>query len=113
MKTITNKECAGALDEKGKCLTYAQMGVNCLQSPDINHNGQNAGFTPEEMRARIRVQDILEKGGKTIELEDADATKLLQCIKATKWVRVDKDILQFIDDMEAELNKVEEKPKKS
>ena len=62
------------------------------------------------MTKRIKIQGIIDKGGKTIELEDADVAKLLECINATKWTRLDKDILQFVEDMKADLTKTDKIP---
>jgi hypothetical protein len=103
MKTLTNKTCEGIKNEKGESLKYAEVGVICLQF--IDQSQGQSGFTPAEMAARIRVQNKLEEGGESIKLEDTDAEKLNQCIQATKWMKLDKSILDFLDETRDELTK--------
>lgn len=55
------------------------------------------GFTPTEMRSRIRVLDALEAADEWLALEDADATVLKNCVNASKWQVIHVGILAFTD----------------
>lgn len=76
-------------------VTYKVLLQNCLnQVPQ-------AGFTPEEMRKRIKVLDVLEKAEGTLELEDADSEVLKACVKEMKWALLNKDVLALCDEVSA------------
>lgn len=60
-----------------------------------------AGFTPDEMRKRIKVLDVLEKSEGTLELEDADSEVLKACVKEMKWALLNKDVLALCDEVSA------------
>jgi len=51
------------------------------------------------MRSRIKIQDVLEKAevDSLINLEDSYYVKMLECVKAARWVKLDKEILSMIE----------------
>lgn len=103
MKTLINLTVEGLKDEKGKSLDYAGAIKVCLQTPPLNNMGQPSGYTPEIMRDRINIQDKIDCANDKIELEDAEARTVVACVKETKWTKLDKSILKFIDDVEEQL----------
>lgn len=111
MKTLTNKPLKNLKDADGNPSAYAELAKVCLQTKPKDHRGVDVGFDPEEMGKRIRIQNILEKGKreKTIELEDADAEKLLKCMEETKWRALDPEIYQFTQDLKEELGEKKKK----
>lgn len=69
-------------------------------------NKTTAGLTIEDIRARLRVIDALEKcKGKVLLLEDADHATLQDAIKKMDgaWGVVSPEIVQFADDVAAAL----------
>jgi hypothetical protein len=89
MKKFENKTTELRAEEKN--LTY-----NDLIRYVVNQLPQG-GFTPEEMRSRMRILDALNDDSKEIELEDADASLLKTLIKSSKWMTIHQDILDFED----------------
>lgn len=77
-------------DEAGGQPTSALVGYCIGQVPA-------GGFTPAEMRSRIRVIDALEAAGDVLTLEDADAAVLKTCVNAAKWQVIHVGILAFVD----------------
>lgn len=68
-------------------------------------NRPQAGFSIQEMRSRLRIQDAVEKvESDVLHLEDQDAEKLQECVKAMTWGLLHKDIVQFCDDIEGMKN---------
>lgn len=68
---------------------------NCLNAPP------QGGLTPEDMRKRIKVLDVLEASTDTLELEDADAETLKACVGEMRWTLINKDILHLCDAVKA------------
>lgn len=60
------------------------------------NNVPNEGFTVDEMRKRIRILDSMDKQG-DMEFEDADFEIVKQCVNEQRWIKLDKDILTFVD----------------
>lgn len=58
------------------------------------------GFSPEEIRKRLRVIDALDKSNEVFELEDADVETLKRCVKEMKWGVMHKNIVEFNDDVQ-------------
>jgi len=99
MKTLQNKVLEDIKDGAGKPQTYAVLAKACLQEPPKNNSGQSIGFSPDEMRSRNRIQDVLDISKDKIELEDADAAKLKQCVEKMSWAKMDKCLVTFTDDV--------------
>ena len=58
------------------------------------------GFTDiEDMRKRTKILDKLDKANGSLELEDAEANTLQECVKTMKWTILDASIVQFVDDV--------------
>ena len=82
-------------DETGKTVafTYFDLAKMCL------NKSPREGFTVQEMKARLRVMDVMEKGKSSgfALLEDADAEKLRQCVEGFLWGAMDKGVVEFVD----------------
>ena len=82
-------------DETGKLIgfSYLDLAKMCL------NKAPREGFTVQEMKARLRVMDVLEKGKSSgfALLEDADAEKLKQCVEGFLWGAMDKAVVEFVD----------------
>lgn len=63
----------------------------------INNVPKGNGLTPIDMRKRIRILDMLGKSNAALELEDADAAVLCDCVDQMRWGIVDRGILSFCD----------------
>jgi len=85
MKTLENRETALDKDKDEK-MTYFDLFKVVLEN-----KGQD-GFTIQEMRKRLRVMEILEKGTENAEMEDDDFETLKACWDAMKWGIVSKDV---------------------
>lgn len=57
------------------------------------------GFDFAEIRARQRIFDVVEKtkDGGEIVLEDADYNKLVECVKASRWIEPSKHLITFAE----------------
>jgi hypothetical protein len=81
-------------DESGETtfMTYADLIKICLNNPPKN------GWTTDEMRKRIKIEDKLEdlKAEDDISLEDAEFDKVVECSKVP-WQFKHKDIIAFED----------------
>ena len=58
-----------------------------------------AGASIDEVRQSIRVLDALEVANGTLELEDADYRHMLDKLKAQPWGKIDRRVVQFVDDV--------------
>ncbi len=94
MKSIEMKELSFIVEE-GKKGSYANLVKAVVNTPPKD------GFTADEMRSRMRILDCLEKANGILELEDSDTKKFKQCTKDMKWAMMNKEIVQFCDDVEA------------
>jgi len=76
-------------------MTYLDLAKICLNAPP------ERGFTPDEMRARMRVLDALDaaqgQDAGCLILEDADAVKLQSCVQAMRWPRMHRQLVEFLD----------------
>jgi hypothetical protein len=93
MKKITLKELPG--DTTSETFKYSVILEEAIRRP-LN---PQAGLTIEEMRQSIRVLDALESANGVLELEDADYQHLRSKLDAMQWVRVDRRIIQLVDDV--------------
>ncbi len=87
MKTVENRK----LSIQGGIEKYSDLITICMRNPP------QGGYDVEEMRKRIKVMDTLDKGGKTLEFEDADFECVKQCVKNMRWASIHKEILEFVD----------------
>lgn len=91
MKTLENKkiEIPGIENYAGMVKSVA------------NYVPPNTGVGPAEMRERLRLVDVAEKAGETIEFEDSDAETLKRIENTVKWNIVHPDIAKFSEDVQA------------
>ncbi len=76
-------------------LDYKDLIEICL---DVLPQG---GFTPSDIRERNRIQNALDKAGKTkVDFEDADWDSLKKIVKASRWNIRDKEIFEFLEKFE-------------
>lgn len=95
MKTFINtKTGITKTDDRGNKVNIGFAGIAnmALNSPP------QGGWSTDEMRKRIKVMDKLENAeiGDSIELEDAEFEKILECSQI-KWKFFHKDIIAFED----------------
>lgn len=98
MKTLKNKETKIVDDaSKGdgaKKLMYIDLITVC-----VNQIPQG-GFTPSEMKARMRLLDQISGVKEEIALEDSDVNKLKEIVASSRWTAMHPDLVQFITDVE-------------
>ena len=104
MKTFLNKKTEiTQIDDKEKKtnLGYADLAAIALNT------APQGGWTPDDMRKRIKVMSKLEKQklGAKIKLEDAEFNTLFDN-KDVRWKFMHKDVVSF-DDYLIELSKEE------
>jgi hypothetical protein len=95
MKILANKTTELNGDVVGKKARYADLIVMVLNQPP------QGGFSPDEMRKRFRIDDVLKGGGDEFRFEDADAKVLQACAKSMKWGHRHRDFVAFADDVAA------------
>jgi hypothetical protein len=57
------------------------------------------GASIDELRKSVRVLEVLEKSNGEVHLEDADYDHLLEKVRSAKYLIINKEVLQFIDDI--------------
>ena len=87
MKTVENKK----LTISGNIEKYSDLILACLKNPP------QGGYDVTEMRKRIKAMDIIEKGGETLEFEDADFDCIKRCVNSMRWGSVHREIIEFVD----------------
>lgn len=80
----------------GSKHTYASLCRTALGTLPI---GQ--GCTVAQMRTRIKLLDTLELAGDTIEMSKEEATEMLSILNNFQWAVVDRQIIEFVDAVEA------------
>ena len=85
MKTIENKKT----NVPGSVEKYSDLIMHCVKNPP------KGGYDISEMRRRIRVMDVTEKGGEILEFEDADFDCVKKCVKNMRWGFVHQEIINF------------------
>lgn len=75
-------------------LHYRDLIKMCLDNPP------QGGFAMKDMKDRYRIEKLLEGGGVTLELEDADAVNLKALVTSMRWGARHVDILTFCDAIE-------------
>lgn len=58
-------------------------------------NDMPQGGKIDEVRARLRVLDAVDRANGVLTLEDADAKTLQRCVAEMKWAKVRPDIVAF------------------
>lgn len=97
MKKLCNGK-ANLIGEKA-LVPYFRMAIECLEAQPTN------GFTIKEMARRMRVIEQLDiaKEEDVVELEDADAACLLECIESMRWAMCKRDIVTFVEQARKQL----------
>ena len=99
MKSFTNHQTSITAPIAGtdelKEMTYANLAQIVLNIPP------QAGWTKDEMKIRIKIEDKLDKAevDQEVELEDAEMEKLVEC-SAAPWQFKHKDLVKYMDDLE-------------
>lgn len=65
------------------------------------NNAPEKGLTTTDMRRRIRILDRIESANGTLDLEDADAAILQECVGQMRWKFFDRGIVKFCDAIES------------
>ena len=87
MKTVENKK----LNVPGDIEKYSDVIMLCVKNPPKD------GYDVTEMRKRIKVMDIIDKGGETLEFEDADFDCVKKCVNGMRWGSAHREIIEFVD----------------
>ena len=112
MRTVQNKKLKAMSEAVKVEKLYSHLIIAAMNEPVAGQGGAPSGFSPEEMRERINIIDKIEnaKLDDEVDFEDAEFIKLQACVARVKWLKVDKEILEFTDYIK-DLGKKEE-PKK-
>lgn len=99
MKTFENR--ATSLPLGGESLAH----YSDLALIAVNYDDKKQGFTAEEVHDRVRIISILKAATalQQVQLEDADAKKLLACINVTRWSQPHPDVDEFVTYMRQSL----------
>lgn len=95
MKKLELKKVDFFKNEEGESVNYSALIRVCL------NNVPEGGYTVQEMRDRMDILNKAEKANGSLDLEDSETKKLKSCVKAMKWSLMNKEIVQFCDDVEA------------
>ena len=98
MKTFKNQQTEinmKEVDGSEKKMTYADLSNLTLNIPP------QGGWTKDEMKIRFKIEAKIEnlKVDETVELEDAEFAKLVQCSNQP-WQFKHKDLLRYMEDLE-------------
>jgi hypothetical protein len=94
MKTIQNKTTT-ILKSEDVMATYADLFVILLNKP------LQKMVTISDMRRDLKLLDLLEAAGETIEVSDEDFKHLVELVKTSEWALKHLDILEFVDYIES------------
>lgn len=99
MKTFLNK-VTGIPNDDGSKMMFSELIIACL-----NYKGDNRGFTPEEILARLPLVKKMKeaKPEEVVELENAEAQKVLNCVNEMLWAILHEDIGAFTEAIREEL----------
>lgn len=103
MKALENRQTEILLKPDAPPARYADLVRLCIDNPPKD------GFTPDQMRKRLRVLDALDGVDGTIEFEDSDADTVKDCVSTMRWARMDRELLEFTDAVEG-MKQVPTKP---
>jgi len=105
MKVIENKKVLEPKDgERGSATLYSELMIHCINA------GTKEGILISEMRAKLKVVELLEdsRDRDVIELEDADHEVVLEAVKTMKWAVIHRDIVEFAEAVEEATDKASE-----
>ncbi len=115
MKVIQNKKTdMNIVDINNKPMpnaTYFNILTMMVNNPPTNPQGVPLGFSLPEMRLRDKLLTKIESGKQTIELEDAEFNKLMECHDAFTWRVIHKGCMELGDYLEGVKQGKEEKKK--
>lgn len=90
---MTDLPSSKSPEEKASYRELISLALNTPADPQ-------RGMPVDEIRERIKILDKLDScTGDVLELEDAEASKLNQCVQHMHWAALHKDILTFTDDV--------------
>ena len=78
-------------------ITYKELIEGALNYVPANDFGQSLGVPVDNMRVRIRVLDKLDTDEKEVSLDDEDVKTIFECVKAQKFIRIDKGLVEYFD----------------
>lgn len=78
-------------------ITYKELIRGALEYIPTNQFGQSMGLPVEEMRLRIKILDKLDTDKKVVNLDDEDVKVIYDCVKAQKFIRVDRGLVEYFD----------------
>jgi len=93
MKTLKNKATEIEKTE-GEKMKFSNFIESCL-----NHRPKE-GFSVTEMKTRLDIMCKLDHDKESIKFEDAEATKIIECVKVMPWGAMHKDIVAFSEAVE-------------
>ncbi len=97
MKTLEVKETDVKIadQENGglKDANYKDLIMACLD------NIPQGGFDMSEMKARKRIQDVVDNSNGVMEFEDNDAGKLVKIVETMKWGKRSDSLINFSTDV--------------
>lgn len=88
MKKIKNIETT-IEGRNGQKMKHSDLGLECL---NVLPQG---GLDVSEMELRLKISKKLDSSKATIELEDAEAEKLVSCVQQMKWALMHDDVVAF------------------
>jgi hypothetical protein len=88
MKTVKNVTTT-IEGRNGEKMKHSDLALECL---NVLPQG---GLDVSEMEIRLKVSEKLKASESEIELEDAEASKLVECVKAMKWALMHEDVVAF------------------
>lgn len=95
MKVIQNKATSLPGEKPEEKIDYKFLIDICVKEQ------KQEGFTLEDMRKRFKILDVLEESKEEIKLEDSDFETLKEIINKKRWLVLERDVLKFIDDINA------------
>lgn len=75
--------------------TYKELLTAVLDNP------RDTGVKVSELRIRLQILDKLEIAENSLELEDTEANLMKELVADMNWVKIDKGILLFNDEIQA------------
>lgn len=88
MKILKNK-VTEIKKPDGDGMKFSELAESCVNHPP------KAGYTVTEMKERLNIVGKLDHEKDTIELEDAEAAKLIECVTVMPWAMMHKEIVEF------------------
>jgi len=68
------------------------------------NTGKEGGFSPSEMKERLRILEVLDKSKDELKIEDADAKILAGLVKDQKFVIVHQGFVDYAEEVESALS---------